>query len=305
MAYYERAFDLLNQIKPSRLSIRHSFQTNGILVTQSWIDFFKAHNVRVGLSLDGPEYLHDRYRRTRARTGTFSNVMRGLRLLCYNEYPFHVITVLTSESLKSARELFDFYVGHGISEVGFNIEEIEGTHTSSSLLNSESDSAIRRFYRDFMELMARHPNNLQIREFMGACHSIVNPVSIQYGNPMAEPLRTISVGVNGELSTFSPELLGYGDGSRSFVFGNVHHNDISDILDDVNFQAVNAEIQRGLVNCRRSCEYYEICQGGCPANKFFENGSFESTETLFCRLSKKAVIDVVLEQIESSMAAAQ
>ena len=45
MAYYERAFDLLNQIKPSRLSIRHSFQTNGILVTQSWIDFFKAHNV--------------------------------------------------------------------------------------------------------------------------------------------------------------------------------------------------------------------------------------------------------------------
>jgi uncharacterized protein len=55
-----------------------------------------------------------------------------------------------------------------------------------------------------------------------------------------------------------------------------------------------------LEQCRQTCEYFDICLGGCPANKIFENGTFDSTETLFCRLAKKAVIDVVLERVERS-----
>ena len=50
-----------------------------------------------------------------------------------------------------------------------------------------------------------------------------------------------------------------------------------------------------------TCEYFSICQGGSPANKLFENGTFDSTETLFCRMSKKAVIDVVLGHMEKAL----
>src|SRR5260370_42433855 len=95
IAYYERAFAILAQRKPKELAVRHNFQTNGILLTPAWIEFFKTHDVKIGLSLDGPAYLHDRYRQTRKRTGTFDHVMLGLRMLRENDISFYVITVLS------------------------------------------------------------------------------------------------------------------------------------------------------------------------------------------------------------------
>jgi uncharacterized protein len=111
--------------------------------------------------------------------------------------------------------------------------------------------------------------------------------------------------VNGEISTFSPELLGYGDARHpTFVFGNVHDNELADILQNQAFLDVNAEIERGVSKCQSSCQYFDLCLGGVPGNKFFENGTFDSGETLFCRLAKKAVIDVVLERVENSLGVA-
>ena len=50
--------------------------------------------------------------------------------------------------------------------------------------------------------------------------------------------------------------------------------------------------------CREQCRYFGFCGGGPPGNKFFENGTFASTETLFCRLHKKAAMDVSLDKLE-------
>jgi uncharacterized protein len=301
VSYYERAFDILAKAKPARLTISHSFQTNGTLLDQAWIDFFRAQNVKVGLSIDGPAHLNDLYRKTRRQGGTFEQIMRGIRVLQANDFSFHVITVLTRESLRCARELFDFYVDNGIRRVAFNVEEIEGEHVTSSL-QGDIDAEVRAFYREFLALAEAHPIRMEVREFVGAFSSIVNPASADYGNPMAAPLRMVSVGVNGEISTFSPELLGHKHARfPGFVFGNVHTHELTDILNDANFQNVHAEVERGLERCKASCEYFELCMGGSPVNKLFENGTFDSTETLFCRLSKKAVIDVVLERAERGL----
>jgi uncharacterized protein len=302
VAYYERAFEILKQRKPSGLSVTHHFQTNGTLLNRGWVDFFKLNEVRVGLSLDGPAYLHDRCRKTRGQSGTFEQVMRGMRVLQDNSFPFHVITVLTRESLGLAPQLFEFYAENGITQIAFNIEEIEGDHRSSSMQSGAVDLEIRRFFRQFLEFAELHPGKLEVREFVGALHGIANPASSEYGNPMAEPLRTVSIGVTGEISTFSPELLGYGSERHGmFVFGNIHEHDLADVLRDPQFQLVNTEIQRGLARCRQTCEYFDVCLGGSPANKIFENGTFDSAETLFCRLAKKAVIDVVLDRMECAL----
>jgi len=301
VGYYERAFAILNLLRPKSVTVSHSFQTNATLLTQTWVDFFRMHDVRVGVSVDGPRLLHDRSRKARNGNGSFERVMRGIRVLQDNGYPFHVITVLTRESLRAPRALYDFYVENGITEVAFNIEEIEGDHVSSSLLDCAADAEVHAFYEAFYDLAETGLAKLQVREFIGAFASIANPESEYYGNPLAEPMRTVSIGVNGEIGSFSPELLGYGSERHgTFTFGNIHQNDFADVLRDPKFVAVNAEIARGIERCRQSCEYFGICRGGSPANKLFENGSFESTETLFCRLSKKAVIDVVLGRVERS-----
>jgi uncharacterized protein len=299
VAYYEKAFATIERLRPKGLTIGHSIQTNATLIDEAWIDFLRAHNVRLGVSIDGPADLNDRNRKTRSGGGSYAQTMRGIQLLRAHDYPFHVITVLTRDSLRQPQSLFDFYVENGIARVAFNVEEIEGVHLTSSLATDEAEREVRTFYEAFMDLVEAHGAKLEVREFSGAFAAIANPASAHYGNPLAEPLRTLSIGVNGEIGSFAPELLGYASARHGeLVFGNIHEREISDVLNDAKFIDVNNEIARGLERCRASCEYFSICQGGSPANKLFENSSFDSTETLFCRLSKKAVIDVVLGKAE-------
>ena len=61
---------------------------------------------------------------------------------------------------------------------------------------------------------------------------------------------------------------------------------------------MSSDIARGLRKCRDTCEYYGLCGGGAPVNKYFENGSFDSTETMFCRLNRKAIVDVIVAKLQ-------
>ena len=70
------------------------------------------------------------------------------------------------------------------------------------------------------------------------------------------------------------------------------------MLASARFRRLEADITRGVDLCRASCRYYPFCGGGPPGNKYFENGTFASTETLFCRLHKQATLDVTLDVLE-------
>jgi uncharacterized protein len=297
--YYRRVFAIIERLNRSSIRVTHSIQTNGTLLNRDWIEFFRQHNVRIGISLDGPPHLHDRYRRNRNGGGTYEKVLQAVRLLRRNDYPFHVITVLTRQSLSAAHELFSFYIEHGISDVAFNIEEVQGEHSRSSFQEEDPGEAVRSFFRDFLGLVESHPGKLEVREFAGVFGMITDSRAADCDNPQTEPMRIVTVGVNGELSTFSPELIGSrSERYKNFIFGNVHQGGLAGVVSQRNFMDVCADIQLGVHRCRQSCEYFELCLGGAPANKFFENGGFDSAETLHCRLSKKALIDIALERLE-------
>ena len=61
---------------------------------------------------------------------------------------------------------------------------------------------------------------------------------------------------------------------------------------------MKADIDAGVALCRDTCEYFSVCGGGEPVNKLFENGSFASTETTYCRMTKMRVTDLVLDRLE-------
>ncbi|HKD37840.1 MAG TPA: radical SAM protein, partial [Pirellulales bacterium] len=117
IAFYRDAFALIEQLRPPQLPIIHSFQTNGTLIDESWCAFFGETQLNLGVSIDGPRRFHDRNRLTRSGRGTFDRTIAGIRLLRRHELPFHVISVLTSDSMATPREMFDFYVAEGIQHV--------------------------------------------------------------------------------------------------------------------------------------------------------------------------------------------
>lgn len=64
------------------------------------------------------------------------------------------------------------------------------------------------------------------------------------------------------------------------------------------FAAMYRDIAAGVHRCQVVCSYFRYCGGGAPVNKYYENGTFDSTETLFCRLQRQAMLDVVLEKLQ-------
>ncbi len=299
VAYYERATEIAGAYNPGGLRVGHSFQTNGVLIDDAWCEFFKAHNVNVGVSVDGPAFLHDRNRKTRKGGGTHGRVMEGIRKLQSRGVRFHVISVLTGESLDYADELYDFYVENEIREVAFNIEEVEGPHASSTLGAAGVESRFRRFISRFFDLVARDEMAISVREFDSLIPMILGAGGDDFP-PTQEnaPGAILSIDCDGNFTSYSPELLGltsshYGD----FAIGNVNTDTLASAMSGEKFRNMSNDIARGLSKCRETCEYYSLCGGGAPVNKYFENGSFDSTETMFCRLNRKAIVDVIVEKL--------
>src|SRR3954454_10407624 len=77
-AFYERAAELLATHDPGGDLVTQAIQTNATLVGPAWCDLIRRLNMQVGVSVDGPAFLHDRCRRTRRGAGTLDRVLRGL-----------------------------------------------------------------------------------------------------------------------------------------------------------------------------------------------------------------------------------
>jgi uncharacterized protein len=177
------------------LSVTHNIQTNGLLLDEAWCRFIAERGVRLGLSLDGPALLHDAARRTRSGAGTHARVMRPVALLRSEGVPFHVITVLRRESLAHADALFDFYLAHGIREVAFNIEEIDGEARASSLADAAAEDEFRAFLARFLARMREAPGAIVLREQAWASAAIAAglPTRLQPGGrSVSDPLRHAS-----------------------------------------------------------------------------------------------------------------
>jgi uncharacterized protein len=304
-SFYREAFSIAARHNRGAVRVTHSLQTNGTLLDDAWCDFIARHGVQTGISLDGPAFLHDRHRVTRRGSGTHRRVMEGIARLQRRRIPFHVITVLTADTLDYPDELYAFYVEHDISRIGFNAEEIEGPHASSSLAGPEMARRHRRFLARFFDLATRPGSPLRVREFDAMIAAILARGQTPPRTQETAPFAILSVDCQGNFSSFSPELLGlesphYGD----FLLGNVATDSLASAALSPRFAAIHRDIAAGVAQCQRDCPYFLFCGGGAPVNKYCENGSFASTETLFCRLNRQATLDVLLDKLEGGWMAA-
>ncbi len=292
--FYRQAHGVLAE-EFGRKPFRHVFQTNGMLIDDEWIELFTELGCHVGLSIDGPKHIHDSNRVARNGTGTFDQVMRGLESLRNASIKPSVICVVTSDSVHEPDLIFDFFSEIGIHSLGFNPEEVEADNPDSSL-DHESIRLYAKFLERIYERNETSSNPLEIREFRQSKGKIYYHLNnSENRNQQVEPWDIISIDHSGNVSTFSPELLGskvapYGD----FIFGNVHSDTLHSCQNSAAFKLVSRDIAEGVNKCRSECEYFRCCRGGAPSNKLFENGSFDSTLTLACALGQIVPLEVLL-----------
>lgn len=302
LPFYVDAARVAREVGDGRRLVNVSIQTNGTLLNDEWVDFIKTEKISLGVSLDGPQRIHDAHRRTRGGHGTFARVMEAIELLLRHDVDFSVICVLTADSISDADELYQFFIDRGIRSVGFNIDEIEGNNLTSSAMTVGRDR-FRAFLDRMFALWIADPARLMIREFEGLSKLLFwGDAASMTRSQSNEPFRIITVGHDGNFATYSPELFGRLVAGQPCWFGNVLRDEFHDIVTNPYFEKVSGMIERGVQRCASTCSHYDLCGGGSPSNKWFEHGSFEVAETGYCRLVKQEYIECAVNGFRKVLA---
>lgn len=296
--FYDRAFRIMRECL-GPIGHRHIIQTNGTLLTQGWCDFIKREQVSIGLSIDGPADVHDANRPYRSGRGSFDRTLRGLRLLQENGITFSVIMVLTSASVTQYERIWDFCVEHGLQRIAFNAEEIEGANRTSSMNGERSLEK----YQEFLEYFDRKRREtdfwVDIRE-LDRLEERIRSAAFPPVCSTNSPFHIMSFDLEGNVSTYCPELLSTNINGESYHFGNVNDKSLAEIFGTQKFGKNFAEIEVGKAMCADQCGCFSLCGGGNPSNKISEHGTFATAQTMNCRYKIQVPAEVVLTRLERS-----
>ncbi|MBM94555.1 MAG: GRRM system radical SAM/SPASM domain protein [Oceanospirillaceae bacterium] len=303
VSFYEQALEVINRNNIHSKELSYSIQTNATLINEQWCLFFKKYNFNIGVSIDGPGYIHNSNRIGWTGKPSFEKTMEGVNLLKKHDIELSAICVINEASLEYPDEIFNFFIENDFQSLAFNLEEIEGANTVSNLLNNEGFSKSRekytKFFKRLLDLWIKSEGAIIIREFNNFINKALKRKDFSNYTPMldvSQGLQCITVRTDGKLVAFSPELAtGVKENPDKFVVGDVLNMEyLEDAYANENFKYIRSEINNGIQKCKDSCAYFGLCGGGWPSNKYAENGSFDSSETKSCSLHTKAVSDVVI-----------
>jgi uncharacterized protein len=290
--WYEHAYSRLLDVAPAQTGF--AMQSNGIAIDERWINLFRRTNTNVSLSIDGPQRFHDARRRTRNDKPTWKLATKALKRLQDAGFDPSVITVLHPDGLECPEDYYAFYRDHGITQISFSIDELEGANKVSSFAGGDFKGAISAFLLAMLEQAYRDSFPLHIREIERVAQRLAGVELSE--NEQVEPWAAIVVAADGGVSTFSPEFMevsapAYGN----FVFGNILEGDLEDFSRTQTFLRASREIEQGVAACKKSCRYFAVCGGGSPVNKLSEKNDMTATETDFCQLTTQTSADALFE----------
>jgi Arylsulfatase regulator (Fe-S oxidoreductase) len=279
-------------LAPFDESVEHHVQTNATLIDDAWCEFFAEHRIRVSVSVDGPRE-RNLERVSRGGRPAYDRVMAGIAALRRHGIPFSALCVVSRPAPGLATELYEYFLDLGCDVLGINIEETEGVNTRRNAHGAEQVSG---FWAELVAAWRRAPR-IHVREVEWSLRylaAVLDGTEDRVLPRQLDPIPTIAH--DGSVVVLSPELAGFSDPDYGdFTSGNVLQTPLPDILAAAGRTRWVAEFLAGVESCRARCPYFGFCGGGHAANRYFEHGRFDGTETDHCRNSKIRLLEGVLD----------
>jgi len=118
LPFFQRAVDLQVRYGKGK-SVGNGLQTNGLLLDGPWAEFLKKYRILVGLSLDGPGHVHDRYRRLSGGQGTHQKTVDAAKLLLDADVAVNALVVVNDYSARFPEEIYRFHKDLGLNHMQF------------------------------------------------------------------------------------------------------------------------------------------------------------------------------------------
>lgn len=297
LPYFQEAVARCLKASVGRKRPVFTIQTNGTLIDEAWCEFFKEHEFVVGVSVDGPKAIHDRQRRLRGGDGTFEKVMRGIELLTRNKVSGGAICVVTKVTLEHpASELFQFFQERGIAW-SYLIEARIGENVGAAgAIGPEDEPRLRQFLGELIELWAAHPNSY-VRDFEQTTRRLFGG-----SHPRADPnnlgcLDILNVSADGSFYWGNPELMSATLGPLRRLRHNILSGNVWSMRDEPTFRNYQREVHEGVNRCAAECQFFDGCQGGNPAHKYYEHGTFSASAHTSCRMNDQLIQSLMVEKL--------
>jgi len=135
--FFRRSVDLAGKYQKPGQKISFSIQTNGTRLDEDWCAFFKEHNFLVGLSMDGPQDMHDAYRVNKGGAGSFAQVLSGWELLRKHQVDTNILCTVHAANGDHPLEVYRFFRDQLKAEFMQFIPIVERTATENSALSNQ------------------------------------------------------------------------------------------------------------------------------------------------------------------------
>ena len=279
-------------LEPFGPEVEHHVQTNATLIDDDWCEFLAERRIRVSVSVDGPPHRNGE-RVTRGGRPAYDRILRGIGALRRHGIAFSALCVVGSPEPGLATELYAYFLELGCDVLGINVEELEGVNTRTNRLPPE---AVTRFWTELVAAWRRDPR-IHLREIewsLRYASAVLDGTADSVLPRRLDPIPTIAQ--DGSVVLLSPELAGFSDPRYGdFSSGNVMTTRLGEILAGATGTPWIAEFLAGVEACRATCAYFGFCGGAHAANRYFEHGRFDVTETDHCRNSKMRLLEGVLD----------
>lgn len=270
ISFFKKAVEFQQKFQRSGQHCGNGLQTNGILIDSDWARFFRDTGILVGLSLDGPEFVHDHYRRFSNGQPTWSRVIRARDILLEADVDVNALIVVNDHSVRYPDEIYTFHKENGLKFMQFiPCVEFHPNRKGEPAFFTVSPELygrflIRLFNRWHDDFIDGKPSTY-IRWFESLFFTYVH-LSPPECTLLPECGIYTVIEHNGDI--YACDFFVH----PKWRLGNIIQDSLSDCLNSP-LQNKFGSVKSNLPDVCQKCPWLVHCQGGCPKNRVFHNNT--------------------------------
>ena len=280
--FFKKSVEYAKKYCKSGMNIEYTIQTNGTLLDDAWCSFFRKHRFLVGLSLDGPQEMHDAYRTDRQGRGTFDQVMNGLALLRKHGVDVNILASVHAANADHPGEVYRFFRDDaGIRFIQFiPIVEREGGKEccEGDAVTSRSVKPAQwgRFLSGVFDMwVQRDVGSMYVQQFDAALAAWGGyPPAVCVSAPVCG--TSLVLEHTGDLYSCDHFV------DPDHLLGNILETPLKALVCSEKQVRFGRNKRDGLPRVCHSCEFLSACHGGCPKDRFLKTTEGESGKNYLC-----------------------
>lgn len=265
--FFKRAVELQEKYRKPGTQILNTLQTNATTLNDDWCQFFHDHDFLLGISIDGPEAMHDEYRVDKGGSPTWHRVMQGINLARKHRVEFNVLTTVNAANVAHGPAVYRFLrdeVGATFiqfipiierdNDTGFQ----EGTAVTDRSVSGEEYG---HFLIEVFDEWVRHDVGTMYVQLFDVA------LGVWLGHPSALCVFAETCGGalalehNGDLYSCDHFV------EPRFRLGNVAETPLTEMVNSAQQRQFGASKRDDLPRYCQQCEVRFICNGGCPKDR--------------------------------------